>query len=59
MTNDTHNGLTFKQWLAKVDEILTREIGISHADIARHLAKAEVQERFGYEADAIDDCDFD
>ena len=34
---------------------LAAENGVSIADIARHLAKAEVQfkERFGYEADAL------
>lgn len=32
--NDKRNGLTFRQWLRKVDAILLAEAGISSADLA-------------------------
>lgn len=31
---NTVNGLTFKQWLAKVDAILSKRIGLTHSDLA-------------------------
>ena len=72
MTNDTRNGLTFKQWLAKIDEILIRKIGVSHADLSDFNSydawDSEMSPSEGAEecmasddlyCDAIDDCDFD
>lgn len=32
--NDKRNGLTFRQWLRKVDAILLAEAGISSSDLA-------------------------
>lgn len=36
MTNETEskvNGLTFKEWLAKVDAVLLREVGCTHVEL--------------------------